>query len=184
MLYLLLSSNYLKIGYSKNTKQRLLAYDTCNPDYILLDVVRGTTRDEAEFHREISQYRYKLEWFYFNQNIIDLWNTKFNRQIVFYQRTWKSQKAKSLYLWLCNHEKNNKVLLSTGVRCELSKDINMSQSCITNNLKTLKNASLLFGEKGTFIINPAFYWRGNEEDRQMVIDEINTKYKLNKNDYE
>ena len=64
MLYLLLSSNYLKIGYSKNTKQRLSIYNTCNPDYILLDVVRGTTRDEAEFHREISQYRYKLEWFY------------------------------------------------------------------------------------------------------------------------
>lgn len=177
MLYLILSSNYLKIGYSKNTKKRLLAYNTCNPDYILLDVVRGTIKDETEFHKEISHYCYKTEWFYFNQNIIDLWNTKFNRQITFHQRAWKSQKAKSLYLWLCNHEKNNKVLLSTGIRSELSKELNMSQSCITNNLKTLKNSELIFGEKGTFIINPKFYWRGNAEDKQIVIDEINTKYK-------
>lgn len=177
MLYLILSSNFLKIGFSKNTKQRLLSYNTCNPDYIVLDVVRGTIKDETAFHHEIEQYRYRTEWFYFNQSILDLWNQKFNRQITFQQRSWKSQRAKSLYWWFCNHETNNKVLLSTGIRSELSKELNMSQNCITNTLKILKNSELIFGEKGTFIINPQFYWRGNEADKQHVIDEIKNKYK-------
>ena len=44
-------------------------------------------------------------------------------------------------------------------------------------LKILKNSELIFGEKGTFIINPQFYWRGNEADKQHVIDEIKNKYK-------
>ena len=46
----MLSSDYLKIGYSKDVPKRLCVYNTCNTDYILLDVVEGTTKDESEFH--------------------------------------------------------------------------------------------------------------------------------------
>ena len=38
-------------------------YNTCNPDYILLDVVEGTTKDETTFHHLIKKYHYKLEWY-------------------------------------------------------------------------------------------------------------------------
>ena len=59
----MLSSEYLKVGYSKDVPKRLCAYNTCNPDYILLDVVDGSLHDESEFHKLITPYHYKLEWY-------------------------------------------------------------------------------------------------------------------------
>lgn len=83
MLYLIKSSKYLKIGYTKNINNRLAAYNTCNPDYELLDVVEGTEQDEQDFHKIISEYKYKGEWFYFNQEILNIWNKKYNKQIIY-----------------------------------------------------------------------------------------------------
>jgi hypothetical protein len=50
MLYLIKSGNYIKVGYTTNINKRLCAYNTCNPDYELIDVVEGSKQDESEFH--------------------------------------------------------------------------------------------------------------------------------------
>lgn len=84
MLYLIKSSSYIKVGYTTNINKRLCAYNTCNPDYELIDVVEGSKQDESEFHQLISQYRYKFEWFYYNDYIIDMWNKKFNKTIPYF----------------------------------------------------------------------------------------------------
>lgn len=81
MLYLIKSSDYIKVGFTTNIKNRMKAYNTCNPDYELLDTVEGTEQDETNFHMDISKYFYRGEWFYFNQEIIDLWNRKFDRKV-------------------------------------------------------------------------------------------------------
>lgn len=81
MLYLIKSSNYIKIGFTNNINNRMKAYNTCNPDYELLDTVEGTEEDESNFHNIISKYHYRGEWFYFNQEILDIWNSTFGRKV-------------------------------------------------------------------------------------------------------
>lgn len=180
MLYLIKSGNYIKVGYSKNVDKRMCCYNTCNPDYLLLDAVEGTTKDESEFHKLISSYHYKLEWFLYNENIIDIWNTKYNRCVKCPKLEHISKRAKELFIWLCNHTKfdTTQVLLSTGIRKELSEELNMSQSCITTNLKALKDLNLISGERGVFTINPQVFWKGDEKARKAFMNEQEIKIKF------
>lgn len=73
MLYLIKSSNYLKIGYTSNLKTRLQDYNTHNPDYILLDTCNGNLNDEAAIHNILKEYQYRSEWFHYNKKILDIW---------------------------------------------------------------------------------------------------------------
>lgn len=180
MLYLMLSSEYLKVGYSKNVPKRLCSYDTCNPDYLLLDVVDGNTQDESEFHRLISRYHYKLEWYHFDQEIINLWNQRYKRQIICPILKWKSQRSKMLFTWMCNHVQTNtnKVLMPPAIRIQISEELNMSSGSITNNLKALKDLNLISGEKGVFTINPQIFWKGDEKARKAFMCEQEIKIKF------
>ena len=84
MIYLILSAGFkdnnpdqfekrLKIGYTDNLENRLKAYLTTNPDFILLQTREGDTSLESYLHKKFEKYRYKdsKEWFYYNQEIID-----------------------------------------------------------------------------------------------------------------
>ena len=84
MIYLILSAGFkdnnpdqfekrLKIGYTDNLENRLKAYQTTNPDFILLQTRDGDTTIESYLHKKFEKYRYKdsKEWFYYNQEIID-----------------------------------------------------------------------------------------------------------------
>ena len=84
MIYLILSAGFkdnnpdqferrLKIGYTDNLENRLKAYLTTNPDFILLQTREGDTTIESYLHKKFEKYRYKdsKEWFYYNQEIID-----------------------------------------------------------------------------------------------------------------
>lgn len=81
MLYLIKSGDYIKIGYSSNMEQRLRTYNTCNPNYELLDIVEGTESDEKDWHERLLLYKYKLEWFHYNSKIIDMWNERYSKTI-------------------------------------------------------------------------------------------------------
>lgn len=180
MLYLILSSNFLKVGYSKDVPTRLRAYNTCNPDYLLLDTVEGTLQDEAWFHSLIKEYHHKLEWYHFDQKIINIWNEQYQRNVVYMPVDWKSKQAKNLFLWLCNHVKfnTNKVLIPAGIRKQISNDLDMSTGSITNNLKALKDLNLISGEKGVFTINPQIFWKGDEKARKAFMCEQEIKIKF------
>ena len=84
MIYLILSAGFkdnnpdrfekrLKIGYTDNLENRLKAYLTTNPDFILLQTREGDISFESHLHKKFEKYRYKdsKEWFYYNQEIID-----------------------------------------------------------------------------------------------------------------
>ena len=84
MIYLILSAGFkdnnpdqfekrLKIGYTDNLENRLKAYLTTNPDFILLQTMEGDITIESYLHKKFEKYRYKdsKEWFYYNQEIID-----------------------------------------------------------------------------------------------------------------
>lgn len=84
MIYLILSAGFkdnnpdqferrLKIGYTDNLENRLKAYLTTNPDFILLQTREGDITIESYLHKKFEKYKYKdsKEWFYYNQEIID-----------------------------------------------------------------------------------------------------------------
>ena len=84
MIYLILSAGFkdnnpdqfekrLKIGYTDNLDNRLKAYLTTNPDFILLQTREGDITIESYLHKKFEKYKYKdsKEWFYYNQEIID-----------------------------------------------------------------------------------------------------------------
>ena len=79
MIYIIKSSEYLKIGYSanKNTlRTRISSYRTHNPDFELLSVFYGDRNDEKELHKLCKKFKYKTEWFHLSDevmNIIDVY---------------------------------------------------------------------------------------------------------------
>lgn len=75
MIYLILSGNYIKIGYSSDFKKRLLQYITCNPNFEILDTYEeGEKKDESNLHIILKEFSYKGEWMYYNDDIIKTWN--------------------------------------------------------------------------------------------------------------
>lgn len=73
MIYLIESGEYYKIGYAQNVDKRMKAYNTHNPDYKLIDVMPGTTSDEAVLHELCAEYQNKLEWFNKVPEVLTIW---------------------------------------------------------------------------------------------------------------
>ena len=72
MLYLIKCGNYLKIGFTENLEQRTKTYETHNPDFEVLCTIDGDKNDETYLHNLFKQYKYKNEWFYNNEEIIEV----------------------------------------------------------------------------------------------------------------
>lgn len=73
MLYLIESNGYLKIGFAKDVDKRMKQYATHNPEFNLIDATSGELSDETALHRELTPYRYKSEWYYFNKKVVQIW---------------------------------------------------------------------------------------------------------------
>lgn len=63
MIYLLEDRDYLKIGFTRNLKDRLGAYELHNCYAKLLETKEGTLEDERNLHSLCRAYHYKGEWF-------------------------------------------------------------------------------------------------------------------------
>lgn len=90
--------------------------------------------------------------------------------------------ARRVLTWLCMHAEFNtgKVSLTTGTRAILCKELNISSNTLTNNLKKLKEANLINGEKGNFVINPQIFWKGDLATRKKLLEdsEIQIKFEI------
>lgn len=75
MLYLIESGNFYKIGYAKDIKQHLKAYNTHNPNFNLIDYMEGDIQDEHTLHELCMDYKEKLEWFTKCPEILLIWKT-------------------------------------------------------------------------------------------------------------
>lgn len=84
----------------------------------------------------------------------------------------KPEAAKSLLAWLCAHAEYNtgKVSISAADRKEIADTLKVSNNAITNYLRTLKKLKLINGEKGTFVINPQVFWKGELAARRNLLD--------------
>lgn len=68
---------YLKIGKTKNIKQRLPNIQTGNPDAVLVGFLKVENADvlEKELHVKFKELAYKGEWFKYSKEIIDYFET-------------------------------------------------------------------------------------------------------------
>ena len=92
----------------------------------------------------------------------------------------KSDNARKLLVWMCEHAEFNtgKVSLTTKKRQEIAETINISSNTITNNLSVLKKAGLISGEKGEFVINPQIFWKGDLNTRRKFLETAEFKVKF------
>jgi hypothetical protein len=90
--------------------------------------------------------------------------------------------ARRILTWLCMNAEFNtgKVFLTTGNRAILCKDLNISSNTLTNNLRKLKDANLISGDKGDFVINPQIFWKGDLSVRKKLLEdsEIQIKFEI------
>lgn len=74
MIYLIDNGQYLKIGFTNNIESRLKTYKTHNPNCELLMQKDGDKKDETALHKLCKPYKYDREWFYNQQEVIDIFS--------------------------------------------------------------------------------------------------------------
>ena len=68
----------------------------------------------------------------------------------------------------------------TADRVKMAADIGICSNTITNNLKKLKELKLIDGEKGSFVINPQIFWKGDKSVRDSLLktEEFKIKFSI------
>lgn len=78
MIYLLESSNYYKIGFTKDQdtlKKRLQSYKTHNPEFTLVELFEGDREEEKRLHNLCEKFRHSGEWFIKCIQVLDTINS-------------------------------------------------------------------------------------------------------------
>lgn len=93
-----------------------------------------------------------------------------------------SENARKILVWMCEHAEFNtgKVSLTAADRVKMAADIGICSNTITNNLKKLKELKLIDGEKGSFVINPQIFWKGDKSVRDSLLktEEFKIKFSI------
>lgn len=195
MIYLIESSNYYKIGFTTDLDTRIKSYITANPDFRLIDTKIGSKQDETNLHKLCKKYKYKNEWFFKNEEILNIWNSfipenkntsKESDHFIVYTDNLssfynlKSENARKLLVWLCCHAEWNtgEVNLTAADRSIITEELKICNNTITNNLQSLKKLNLISGEKGKFIINPQIFWKGDTKTRGQLLKDGEIKIKF------
>lgn len=152
MLYLIESSDYYKIGYASDIDRRLKQYNTHNPDYIVLDIKEGDTKDEALLHKKCKEFRIKGEWFEKCADVLDAWYTYCPRPDIYFFSNYDSldSSLKDLLTSLLNTSANNIVYSIDGYELLLEHNLVM-------------NCGLYY------IVNPYFVFKGDLQDRVKIL---------------
>jgi hypothetical protein len=150
MLYLIESSDYYKIGYARDIDRRLKQYNTHNPDYIVIDIKEGDTKDEALLHRKCKEFRIKGEWFEKCADVLDAWYT-YERVCDEYIFIELNSVISELLLSLLRSSTKNLVIAISDVDLLLEKDF-------------------IRKVPGGWLLNPYIVWKGALSDRVEVLD--------------
>ena len=151
MLYLIESNDYYKIGYASDIDRRLKQYNTHNPDYIVLDIKEGDTKDEALLHRKCKEFRIKGEWFEKCADVLDAWYTY--------------ESVNDIHLF------SGYYLLDNLLQSQLLDLLN----CSINNIVYISNDLLLerdvmISYQGGYFINPYICFKGDLKDRYKILE--------------
>lgn len=149
MLYLIECSDYYKIGYASDIDRRLKQYNTHNPDYVVIDIKEGDTRDEALLHRKCKEFRIKGEWFEKCADVLDAWYT--------YERVCDE------YIFIELDSIISELLLSLLRRSTKNLVIDIDNSAL------LLEKDFIRSVPGGWLLNPYVVWKGNLRDRVEVL---------------
>jgi len=71
-----------------------------------------------------------------------------------------------------------KVVLSTAERQDIMTILNISTQQLTNSICSLRKNGLLEGDRGTYIINPAVFWKGKNDTRNELLQSMEVSLSL------
>lgn len=72
-----------------------------------------------------------------------------------------------------------KVVLSSATRDEICEQLDISKPNLSKNIKRLKELGLIDGDKGTYIIDPKLFWKGDRKMRAELLKGEGMKVILN-----
>lgn len=61
------------------------------------------------------------------------------------------------------------VILSTKLKNEICEKININKSNFSKNMKRLKDLNIISGDKGTYLISPKMFWKGEKKLRDEIL---------------
>lgn len=188
MLYLMKSNKFLKIGYTSNIDNRIKQYKTHNPDIKILSIIEGTREDEKKLHELCKEWKYDSEWFYYSPRIIELFsNNILNSEIIIRENIVKTYeefipklckfKKKLLFDILFKlvefcEENTMKIILNKLTFKQLAIDLNKTPKTIKSSIKELINDNLIVQYNNDYIINPKYFWKGNDITRNLILDDL------------
>lgn len=181
IVYLIQQNKFLKIGFTTDLEKRLKDYQTHNANFELLYSIQGTRSLEKGLHNKFNHFRYNNEWFFYNDEIIDLFR-KYSKQ-----NQYKSKIIKHFYdnlkpfydlnsmiatrlMYILIEISNSKTgifTLNTSKRKSFLEKLNIKSSQLSRALKQLIcNLIITELEKDTYMINPFVFWCGNNKDME------------------
>ena len=188
MLYLIKSNKFLKIGYTSNIDNRIKQYKTHNPDIKILSIIEGTREDEKKLHELCKEWKYDSEWFYYSPRIIELFSNNIcNSEIIIRENIVKTYeefipklckfKKKLLFDILFKlvefcEENTMKIILNKLTFKQLAIDLNKTPKTIKSSIKELINDNLIVRYNNDYIINPKYFWKGNDITRSLILDDL------------
>lgn len=175
--YLIQQGECLKIGYTTDVKKRLRQYRTHNVDFKLLYVLKGN--EEKELHNKFSKFKFKNEWFNFDDEIVKYFENNSNKDFspLTYDTVGniKISYLKALYMFDPIHCSPLFIYLMgetelgtnrVNINCkDLIKTMSCSKNTIYRCLDVLKKSYTLLEHDGYWVINPILFFKGNKTQR-------------------
>lgn len=188
MLYLIKSNKFLKIGYTSNLNNRIKQYKTHNPDIKVLSIIDGTREDEKKLHELCKEWKYDSEWFYYSPKIIDLFLNHNQLDLCIVRESivktynefipklcqFKKKLLFDVLFKLVEWSENNtmKIILNKSIYEQLASDLNRTYKTIKSTIKDLIKDELIVQYKNDYIINPQYFWKGNDISRQLLLSDL------------
>jgi len=74
-------------------------------------------------------------------------------------------------VYLCSKAEYNtgRVRLSAGDRVILMETLDIRKQSLSNSLRRLVEVNLLEGSKGTYVVNPQAFWKGETNERERIL---------------
>lgn len=194
MIYFIKTGEAVKIGYTQDVEARLKTYRTHNPDVTLLRVIPGDKDTEKFLHDKLKIHRTTGEWFTYNENVrstieapeLDKLSEEVERVTkhvegdsfrTYYAHGSAITKLKyaadmNIAIKFATMARYNEGIIHLTIqsRKDMINELGLHSSNVSKSLKRLVDANIIHGEKGSYLLNPLYFWRGDTRGRNEILD--------------
>jgi hypothetical protein len=71
-----------------------------------------------------------------------------------------------------------KIIISPALRKEICEELNISTNMFSISLRSLLDKQLIYGEKGSYIINPQLHWKGTIDSRNQLMKTLRITFTI------